>query len=236
VKTVDKIKYFLQKFFKWVLLSSGSLFLVSFILSFTNIPYYAYHYLGTCNAELYYKPNVIVLLGGGGMPSPDGLLRSYYAAEAANEYKDAKVVIALPYNQGDSTRQLRMMARELVIRGIDSSRIEFEAMGFNTHSQAEHISRKYAGKKNVALLLITSPEHMYRAVKTFKTNGFTRVGGVPTFEKPPDEEKVKDKQETSDPRIKNLSLRYNMWSYLNYELLVLKEYCAISYYKVKGWM
>jgi hypothetical protein len=31
-------------------------------------------------------------------------------------------------------------------------------------------------------------------------------------------------------------LRYNMWSYLHLELFVFREYCAIGYYKLKGWI
>jgi len=88
-------------------------------------------------------------------------------------------------------------------------------------------------KEHLAVLIITTPEHMYRSIKTFKNVGFTKVGGLPTFEKPIDEEKLKETGETE--RI-HLSFRYNMWSYLNYEFLVLKEYCAIIYYKLKGWI
>ena len=77
---------------------------------------------------------------------------------------------------------------------------------------------------------------MYRSIKSFKKAGFIHVSGFAAFEKPVDEEKVMDKENTKDTRVRNLSLRYNMWSYLHYELLVLREYCAISYYKLKGWI
>lgn len=237
VEPDDKIKQFLYRFGKWILLSSGVLFLLFFILSFTDIPYHAYHWLGTSNSKLYQKPDVIVLLGGSGMPSPDGLLRSYFAAEAANKDATAKIIIALPYNEEDSARQLNMLAHELIIRGVDSTRIEYEGQGFNTHSQAENIAVKYGDKKSsLSVLLVTSPEHMFRAVKTFMKVGFNKVGGTATFEKPPDKEKIKDTQNTPDTRVKDLSLRYNMWSYMNCELLVVKEYCAISYYWMKGWI
>jgi hypothetical protein len=77
---------------------------------------------------------------------------------------------------------------------------------------------------------------MYRAVKTFRKAGFVKVGGLPTFEKPPDAEKIKDKEKSRDTRVKSLALRYNMWSYLNYELIVMREYTAILYYKIKSWI
>ena len=81
-----------------------------------------------------------------------------------------------------------------------------------------------------------SEKHLFRAIKTFRKAGFVNVGAVPAFDTPVDEEKIKDKEGTKDIRVRNLTLRYNMWSYLNYELIVLREYCAITYYKIKGWI
>ncbi len=224
-----------MKFLKWLVGISGGSALIFFILSFTDIPYYAYHYLGTCNSKVYYKPQVIVLLGGAGMPSPDGFMRTYYTTLAANKFKDAKIIIALPKNEGDSIDQPRQMANELVLHGIDSSRIFFEPLGFNTRSQAENIAGKFSSQAS-SVLLVTSPEHMYRSVETFKRSGFKTVSGMATFEKPPDEEKIEDTENSSDTRVKSPDLRYNTWSYMHYELLVMKEYCAITYYWMKGWI
>jgi uncharacterized SAM-binding protein YcdF (DUF218 family) len=177
------------------------------------------------------------VLGGAGMPSPDGLIRTYYAAEAANKYKAASIIIALPYNETDSLHQLKLMATELTIRGIDSLRIRYEPHGFNTRSQALNVAKMFEKRKDqLSLLLITSPEHIYRSVKAFRKAGFIYVSGIAAFEHPVDEEKIKDKEHTTDTRVKNLDLRYNMWSYLHYELVVAREYCAIFYYKLKGWI
>ncbi len=236
-KIVSRVKVLFIKFCKWFFGIIGFFTFLLFILSFTDIPFYAYHWLGTKNVKLVRKPDIIVLLGGSGMPSPDGLIRTYYTCEAAQKFKDAKIIIALPFSEGDSLYQLKLMANELIVKGIDSLRIQYEPLGFNTHSQAVNIAALYAGERNkLSILIITSPEHMYRSVKSFVKAGFKMVGGIPTFEKPIDEEKVKDKENTRDTRVKSLALRYNMWSYLNYELLVIREYCAISYYKLKGWI
>ena len=226
-----------MKFIKRFFVITGVFAFLFLALSFTDIPFYAYHWLGVSNAELSGKPDAIVILGGSGMPSPDGLMRTYYAAEAAQQFNDAEIIIALPYNEDDSLHQLKLMAHELIIKGIDSLRITFEPSGFNTHSQAVNIGKMYgADKNNISLLIITTPEHMYRSVKTFRKAGFTNVGGVPAFEKPIDEPMAEDNENSKDTRVKNLDLRYNMWSYLNYELLVIREYCAIFYYKIKGWI
>lgn len=234
---MQRLKNFSYAFIKWFLWICGGAAFLFFILSFTDLPYYAYHYLGTCNTKQYRKPDLVVLLGGGGMPSPDGLMRCYYTAETAKENPQAKIIIALPYDEQDSLLQLQLMKQELILRGIDSTRINYEPKGFNTHSQAENISKSLGEKSGkISVTLVTSPEHMYRAIKTFQQEGFIHTGGVATFEDPVDAEQVKDKENSRDTRVKSLALRYNMWSYMNYELLVLKEYCAIAYYKLKGWI
>ncbi|MFN6943772.1 MAG: YdcF family protein [Cytophagaceae bacterium] len=215
--------------------TSGVIFLVLILLSFTDLPYYAYHHLGTVNAKLIKKPEVIILLGGSGMPSPDGLIRTYYAADLAEKFTEARIIIALPYNEHetDSLYQLNLMANELILKGINPERITYEPKGYNTRSQALNIAAMYGEHKPV-LALVTSPEHIYRSIKTFEKAGFSHVGGVPSFEKPPEEDKIKDKN--AKDQVNSLSVRYNMWSYLSYEILVLREYTAIAYYKCKGWI
>jgi uncharacterized SAM-binding protein YcdF (DUF218 family) len=223
--------------FRRLVFSLGLFSLFLFILSFTDLPYNAYHWLGTTESGILAEPDVIVVLGGAGMPSPDGLIRTYYAAQLANTYPRARITIALPYTETDSLQQLNLMAHELIVRGVDSLRIGFEPLGFNTRTQALNIARSAAGAlKHTKLLLVSSPEHVYRAVKTFRKAGFSQVMGFPAFEQVPDAEKIKDKDTSPDLRVKSLSLRYNMWSYLHYEILVLREYTAIVYYKLKGWM
>jgi uncharacterized SAM-binding protein YcdF (DUF218 family) len=87
------------------------------------------------------------------------------------------------------------------------------------------------------LIVVSSPEHMYRAVKSFEKVGFESVGSYPTFEVPSDEELLisKEKEKKAD-EVHNLGLRYNLWSYMQYEIRVLREYLAITYYWLKGWI
>ncbi|NOX46383.1 MAG: YdcF family protein [Chlorobi bacterium] len=229
------MKRAIVKIVKWFFCLGGVLAFVLLLLSFTDIPYYAYHGLGIVNSELKGNPDVIVIPGGSGMPCADGLIRTYYGAIAANHFPDARIIIALPYDTGvDSLLQLNLMARELILKGVDSTRIAFEPLGFNTWSQAINIGKMpEVDKSDLSILIVTSPEHVYRAVKTYEKAGFPRVFSMAAFEKPIDEEKLGSKGKMKGL---NLSVRYNMWSYLNYELLVLKEYVAIVYYKLKGWI
>ena len=230
-----RIKTPVLKIFRRFFYLFGVIAFVMLILSFTDLPYYAYHNLATSIPELNGDPGLIVIPGGAGMPSPDGLIRTYYGAEAAMQFPKAEIIIALPYNEGsDSLYQLDLMAKELILKGVDSAKIMYEPLGFNTHSQAVNIGKMNdVDKKSMSVLIVTTPEHMYRTVRTFQKAGFANVGGIPAFEKPVDEKKLENEKEMKDV---NLSFRYNMWSYLNYELLVLREYTAIVYYKLRGWI
>ena len=94
------------------------------------------------------------------------------------------------------------------------------------------------GKENLTapVLLISSPEHMCRALKSFQKQGFVSIGTAPAFDSPLSETQIKNKSKAGKKQVKNSDLRYNLWSYLHYELLVLREYCALAYYKVQGWI
>jgi len=226
---------YLKKAARLLLLFCGITALGMIALAFTDVPYFAYHQLGTHCHRLKGNPEVIVVLGGSGMPSADGLIRTYYASEAAIKFPQAEVIIAHPYdNDSLSTRQLDLMANELIIRGVDSLRIRYEPIGTNTQSQASHISEMLKAQYDSPVLVITSPEHMYRSIRSLQKAGLKNVGGLPSFEKPISEQKLKSGKKNGQKV--SLAWRYNFWSYLRHEILVLREYFAIAYYKIKGWI
>lgn len=229
------MKSFLIKGLKRISYTVSFIAVVFVLLAFTQLPYWAYYNLAVTKDGLKENPDYIVVMGGDGMPSPSGLMRLYFGIEKAKIYSDSKIILALPYNQFDSTYQLNLMAHEMVQKGIDTNRILFEPNGFNTRSQVEYIE-KMVDKKSQALLIVTSPEHMFRCLASFRKYGFEKVGGTPTFETPSDEEMLKDRSKSKDGRVKHLALRYNMWSYMQYEIIVMREYAAICYYWFKGWI
>jgi uncharacterized SAM-binding protein YcdF (DUF218 family) len=229
--------WFVKVFNKFIKIL-GWVSLIGIILSFTDIPFNTYYWLGTCGADLTKKPDYIVLLGGVGMPSPEDLMRIYFTAGAATEVPDSKIIISFPPDTlyKDFSPE-RLMAKDLMMRGIDSSRISHEYYGYSTRTQALNIKELIKNNRpdTVAIRIVTSPEHMFRAVRVFRKVGFGYVGGSPAFESAIDEEKlIKGKNKKTEKRL--LNLRYNMWSYLKYEITVIREFCAIGYYKVRGWM
>ena len=142
------------------------------------------------------------------------------------------------------------MKEELILRGISAKRISFESLGTNTRAQAINIfkgisniapSPKGEGVGGRGILIVTSPEHLYRAVLTFRKAGFRMVEGLPAFETAIESELSFDDNLLGGkkwlPAIgKNITLRYQFWSQLHYEELVIREWLAIAFYKLNGWI
>ena len=229
----------LTSIFRLLIYSLGILALVFIILSFTSYPYHAYHWLGTANARITSQPDYIVVMGAGGMPGPEGMIRCYYASLAADQFPEATIIVALPADSlglDDSDHQ--RMVNEIKSRGIEAERIMSETLGTNTYTQARNI-RAMLGNHEASLLIITSPEHMYRCIRTFRKQGFEKTSGIATFEHAFNEELLVEKDDKGRKRKQSdqlLGLRYNMWSYMQYQIIVLREFIAIGWYKMQGYI
>lgn len=233
-----KIKIIILKAISRFFISIGILSTSLVFLALTDIPFWAYHRLGTSNCEIKSAPKYIILFGGSGMPSPDGLIRAYYCAQLAKKDTSAKIIIASPNELKALYDSSACYTNELTIRAIEKDRILYDTTGYNTYTQVIGIKNIITKQDDltVPLVAITSPEHMFRSIRCLQKEGFINVGGIGSFEIPIDEELlVKDGKLTRKEKDK-LQLRYNIWSYLNYELVVFREYLAIVYYKLKGWI
>jgi len=243
---MDPMKRFSFKniqFLRWLryfLVFSGIIFFVVVMLAFTTAPFYLYHWLGTGLPELKEKPEVIVMLGGSGMPSESNLIRSWYAASAAASFPGSRLVVAMPGDPADSTGTPARLKRELEIRGVDSGRLVFELEGTNTRSQA--LRCRELLDANQPVWLITSPEHMRRSLLCFRKAGFTRIGGLPAFENPSEADfSFSDDELGGKPTLlpdvgHNMQVRYEIWTQLKYEILIARELLALGYYRLRGWI
>ena len=230
-------------FLRSVLLTFGVLFLLLLVLSFTSLPFWGYYWLGTSESKISGKPDYIVLLGGGGMPSESNLIRAYYVCEAAAESPESRIIISIPGDTADKKSTARLVAAEIIRKGIAQNRISYEEVGTNTRSQALQLqSFKGENLTGKSILLVSSPEHMRRAVKTFRKAGFTRVNALPAFENALEANLLfKDKDLGGNnlpvPDIgSNISVRYQFWNHLKYEILIAREWAALGYYKLRGWI
>jgi len=230
----------IRRILKYLLFFFGCLFLILFISCMTTAPFWTWYRLSTKYAGVHRPPEVLVVLGGGGMPSESGLMRTWYAARLGNHFQKSKIIIALPGDTLDTLSSVCQMKSELVLRGISGKRISFESLGTNTRAQAINIYRSCA-RSQLNILIITSPEHLYRAVRSFRKAGFMKVDGVPAFETAIESELSFDDSILGGnkwmPSIgRNLGLRYEFWTQFHYEQLILREWLAIGYYKIKGWI
>jgi uncharacterized SAM-binding protein YcdF (DUF218 family) len=225
-----------------LLIGAGCIFITLLILAFTTLPFRAYYSLGTSNSKIVNPPATIVLLGGAGIPSGDGLIRTFYTAKLAAANRDALVIIVMPGTLADSMSAPRRVAGELIMRGVNKQLISFMNTGRNTREQAQKLAAgKNTAQLNQPITLVTSPEHMKRAVLAFRKSGFTMVSGLPTFEYSLDADLTFSdsdlKGNTFAPPIGgNLQLRYQFWNHLKYEVIVLREYFGMAYYKLRGWV
>ena len=255
---------------KYILFFFGCLFLILFIFCLTSAPFLTWYNLSMKHAGIHRSPEFIVVLGGGGMPSESGLMRTWYAARAGNHFPRSKIIIALPGDTADTLSSVYQMKEELILRGISAKRISFESHGTNTRSQAVNIKKiitiydlrftnKFSLESDTALykkrsatlssiqhpassiLIITSPEHLYRAFRAFRKAGFLLVDGLPAFETAIESELSFDDsllggKKWLPPIGKNITIRYQFWTQLRYEQLVIREWLAILYYKMNGWI
>ncbi len=239
---------------KWFFITAGFLAMVLIILAFTSAPFWIYYNMGTKYSGIHRPPDYIVVMGGGGMPSETGLMRCFYAAKAASYFTRAKVIITLPGDTIDSLSSINLMKKELTIRGIAKERIIFESEGTNTRAEAVNVWEMLAhypsplsppqlGRgQGWGILIVTSPEHLARSVLAFRKAGFIKVDGVPAFEST-----LNSDLSYSDRKLggrkwmlpglgQNITLRYRFWTHLSYEERFIREYIALAYYKLKGWI
>ncbi len=238
-KTKFKSIYFLR-ILRIFFVLSGIFLLAVVILAFTTLPFWGIHWLGTSKAKLKWEPETIVLLGGGGMPSESNLMRSWFAGQAARSFPGASLVIAMPGDIADSLSTPQLMKKELVLRGVNPQKIQFENEGTNTRAQALNCEKMLHTSKSV--LLITSPDHTRRAVLCFQKVGFEKVNALPTFENATEADLTFRDDElggrkTPAPDVgQSIQIRYQVWNHLKYEITFAREMLALAYYKLRGWI
>ncbi len=231
------MKDFLNKIFflsKNIILFFGIVFILFVFLGFTDLPFWAYYRLSCAGENKPIQPTKIVFMGAEGMPSEKNLIRCFYTAEFARKFPKAKVILALPVLSGKNNgRYLLKIKEELMNKGVQPPRLEFETAGTNTYTQVRNICKNITPSDSI--LVITSPENMKRTLMCFYKNNITHIEGFATFGADLNP-KALLKTDGSVDMVRSLKLRYNIWTQFQYEIIVSREYLAILYYKFKGWI
>ena len=225
----------LGRFIKITFFVLGILFFAMLALALTSAPFYAYYHLGQNPNEndTPMRPQRVVMFGGAGMPSEDNLIRLYHTAALAQHF-DIPVILVHPEDslcQAEMTRLLRQ-------DGVDS--ILYMKEGPNTRSQALGLMAAYPELAEEPFLAVTSPEHIRRTVKCLNKVGFTNVIGKAAYPATVDFDLSLKKQKLvgneAIPSVESVKMRYTFFNYLKLEITCLREYCALAYYRIKGWI
>lgn len=213
----------------------GILFFTMLVLAFTSAPFYMHFNLGqdpNDDVEVS-NPQLVMMFGGAGMPSEDNLMRLYHTAALARHF-DVPVLLVHPEDslcQAEMTRLLRQ-------GGIDS--ILYMTEGANTRSQAVELMNAYPELSEKELIVVTSPEHVRRTVKCLNKVGFRNTIGKAAYPATVDFDLSLKKQKLGGneaiPSVESVKMRYTFFNYLKLEITCVREYFALAYYKIKGWI
>ena len=229
------LKKILNRFF--VVL--GGIFTTLLILALTSVPFYMHYNLGKDPNHEFdtiqaFEPQHVIMMGGAGMPSPDNLMRLYFTAGIAMNY-DCPITIVHPYDSICHVQMEQFLENQGVV-----SEIFHDTIGTNTRSQVLGLAENFPELLDTKITVITSPEHLRRTIKCFNKAGFQEVRGVAAYEGTVDFELSLQNQILKGkeliPNVKNTKLRYTFWNYLKLEIDVYREYLALLYYKIKGWI
>lgn len=225
----------LGRIIKITFFTLGALFFMMVVLAFTSVPFYAYYRLGQNPNEnnTLLQPRHIVMFGGAGMPSEDNLIRLYHTAALARHF-DLPVILVHPEDSLCQTEMTRLLRQG----GIDS--ILYMTKGANTRSQVLELLATYPELAEESFIVITSPEHVRRTVKCLNKAGFQNVIGKAAYPATVDFDLSLKKRKLGGnetiPSIESVKMRYTFFNYLKLEITCAREYFALAYYKIKGWI
>ena len=171
------------------------------------------------------------------MPSESNLIRLYYVQKLSVEYPQAKVIIVHPSDSATVTE----MSSFLFQMGIAHQRIFTMLRGTNTREQVLELKSAFKDLVNKKVVVVTSPENMYRTLKVFRRLDFLNIGGAPAYENAMfvnlgyNYKKVGGKKFIPDVS-SSMNIRYDLWNYLKLEITCMREYLALIYYKLNGWI
>jgi len=237
-----KKKFVLIRVYSWLknlCLLAGLLFILILASCFTAYPWKALTWLGRDPAPLKGEPDGIVLLSGGGIPSESGLMRCYEASALARRHKHAYVVVAMPEEADEETSSTKRMFDEFEMRGVPRARLKLEGRGRNTHEQAVNTFAMLGAATNQpVLLIVTSPDHMRRSLKTFRKAGFMNVHGASAYDVAVNADLRYDVDTLGLQNAvgQNLTVRYQFWNNLMMEARIVREFFALGYYRLMGWI
>jgi uncharacterized SAM-binding protein YcdF (DUF218 family) len=201
-------------------------FTMQLLLAVTGLPSGLVAWICGRRLEAVPTASFVVVLGGGGIPSESGLMRTYHAAVLDQVCSNTVFIVSLPARDDPETSHVGRMRDELVMRGIEPRAIRMEHRAVNTHAQARAVRAMLRPEDlHSPLVLVTSPTHVRRAVLCFRQAGFTRVSAA-----------AADGTGVDADLGRGLGARYGFWNNLEFQIRVVRELVALLYYRLRGWI
>jgi uncharacterized SAM-binding protein YcdF (DUF218 family) len=217
---------FARRGFRSLLMLLGVLFVAQIGLAFTPWLSPLHRWLAAPEYAVERTPAWVVVLGGGGIPSESGLIRTYYAAQIGTNLPHATFIVSLPADDDPERSSVGKMRDELVLRGIPAAAVRMEHRGRNTHEQARYIREMLPeSARDEPVLLVTSPSHFRRSVLCFRREGFREIGSLAA-------RGVGVEADLGG----GVPFRYVFWSRLAAQVDAVRELCALCYYRLRGWI
>lgn len=177
---------------------------------------------------------VVVMLGAGSMNlrasgrqlsqlGPDAGLRVLEAARLFDLLGGPLVIASGGVTEHDPAAAPESVAlqRALVAVGVPVDRIVLESESKNTRDEAVIVKRMLAERGETAFVLVTSPLHMARSLRTFEQEGMHPI--------PSPSQLVPDRSAADPPLLPN-----DMW--LGIGDVAIYEWLARGYYWWRGWL
>jgi uncharacterized SAM-binding protein YcdF (DUF218 family) len=236
-----------------VLLLLGLFSLLFAATQFTNLPWRAYKHLSEIPDASDAAPAFILVMGGSGIPGESGLMRTFFAAQAASLNPDATVLVAMPLGAAQSVSSQAYLD-EIRRRGVPAERIRILDGGRNTREQAIRLAEYLTDRTNAPpILIVSDPEHIRRTAACIRkacaqSDLSIQLDALPAFPLSIEDPLPWDAQELDAQTPSNglrgavpdvgssMRLRYNLWANLGYTQDALREYAATLYYRLRGWL
>jgi len=229
------------------MLTGGTALLYTALL-FTPLPWHIYKGLWAVPSPSELPPTHILVMGGSGIPGESGLMRTFYAAEAARQNPNADVWIAMPLDATDSPAS-KAYLEEIQLRGIPTNRVRILEGGRNTREQALRLATRLAEDPDAAcVMIVTSPEHTRRTAAAIRKTSDIPLRAFPAFPISLEDPLPWSVEELNTPGTTthtqtvipdigaSMVLRYSLWANLRYMHESLREYAAMLYYRLQGWI
>jgi uncharacterized SAM-binding protein YcdF (DUF218 family) len=157
------------------------------------------------------------------IPVAASALRALETCRVYRLMKARLVIVSGGHNNADPKWSLEASAlRDLLIRcGIPESRIMLDSGSLNTRDHSVNLVRMLKDHKIDQFVLVTSPSHMRRAIRAFRTQG---VEPVPSPSMGPMDGKS------------GWSVFWPSTEALEYTQEIMHEYFGLAYYFMKGYV